>query len=53
MHEVERRPIHDQSGVEYPSQRKEGYGVGLPIQPDGFETRSKQRERIYEIEEEE
>ncbi|KAG2224593.1 hypothetical protein INT45_003733 [Circinella minor] len=53
LHEVERRPIHDQSGVEYPSQRKEGYGIALPIQPDGFETRSKQREKIYEMEEEE
>ncbi|KAI9261484.1 hypothetical protein BDA99DRAFT_511475 [Phascolomyces articulosus] len=53
LHEVERRPIHDQSGVEYPRQRKEGYGIDLPLQPDGFETRSKQRERTYEMEEEE
>ncbi|KAI8146431.1 hypothetical protein BJV82DRAFT_386668 [Fennellomyces sp. T-0311] len=53
LHEVERRPINDQTGVEYPSQCKEGYGTDLPIQPDGFETRLKQREKIYEMEEEE
>ncbi|KAI9490135.1 hypothetical protein BDB00DRAFT_839128 [Zychaea mexicana] len=53
LHQVERRPINDQSGVEYPSQCREGYGTNLPLQPEGLETRIKQRERTYEMEEEE